>query len=112
VLTLRVSIPESLIVDKEQAARTHEQIVRRIEQIAGVTSRSSSKTFQDPGAVCPRSAASTRVMSSLLFGVSAIDPLTYAAVVTGLGATALLASYIPAARASRMDPTIALRWEA
>ena len=36
VLTLRVSIPESLVPDKEQAARTHEQIARRIEQVPGV----------------------------------------------------------------------------
>jgi putative ABC transport system permease protein len=57
-------------------------------------------------------AAATRVMSALLYGVSAIDPLTYFAVTAGLGATALLASYIPAARAARVDPAIALRWEA
>jgi predicted permease len=54
----------------------------------------------------------TRVMSSLLFGVSAVDPLTYAAVSGGLAATALLASYLPAARAARIDPAHALRWEA
>jgi len=54
----------------------------------------------------------TRVMSALLFGVSAMDPLMYAAVALGLGATALLASYLPAARAARVDPAVALRWEA
>jgi predicted permease len=53
----------------------------------------------------------TRVMSALLFGVSALDPATYAAVAIGLGATALLASYLPAARASRVDPAEALRRE-
>ena len=58
------------------------------------------------------SAGLTRVMSALLFGVSGMDPLTYAAVSIGLAATALLASYIPAARAARVDPAIALRWEA
>jgi predicted permease len=58
------------------------------------------------------SAALTRVMSALLFGVSAMDPLTYVAVTAGLAATALLASYIPAARAARVDPAVALRWEA
>jgi putative ABC transport system permease protein len=58
------------------------------------------------------SAGLTRVMSALLFGVSAMDPLTYAAVSAGLAATALLASYIPAARAARVDPAVALRWEA
>jgi ABC-type antimicrobial peptide transport system permease subunit len=57
-------------------------------------------------------AVATRVMSALLFGVSALDPPTYAAVAIGLSATALLASYLPAHRASRVDPAEALRAEA
>jgi putative ABC transport system permease protein len=56
-------------------------------------------------------AVATRVMSALLFGVGALDPLTYVAVAIGLGATALLASYLPAHRASRVDPAEALRAE-
>ena len=56
-------------------------------------------------------ALATRVMSAMLFGVSATDPLTYVAVAVALGGTALLASYIPAARAARVDPAIALRAE-
>jgi putative ABC transport system permease protein len=56
-------------------------------------------------------AALSRFMSALLFGVSGVDPITYLAVAFGLGATALLASYIPAARAARVDPAMALRWE-
>jgi putative ABC transport system permease protein len=55
------------------------------------------------------SLALTRVMSALLFGVSAIDPITYAAVSMGLGGVALLASWLPARRASRVDPVTALR---
>ncbi len=51
-----------------------------------------------------------RVMSALLFGVSPMDPVTYLTVALGLTATALLASYIPAARAARVDPASALRW--
>jgi len=51
----------------------------------------------------------TRVMSTLLFGVNALDGLTYAAVAAGLAATTLLASYVPALRASRIDPAEALR---
>jgi ABC-type antimicrobial peptide transport system permease subunit len=54
----------------------------------------------------------TRVMSSLLFGVSALDPATYVLAAAGLGGTALLASYLPARRASRLDPAHALRQEA
>ena len=54
----------------------------------------------------------TRVMTTLLYGVSALDAMTYIAVAAGLGATALLASYLPALRAARVDPAVALRWEA
>lgn len=53
----------------------------------------------------------TRWMSSLLFGVSAVDPVTYAAVGVGLAAAALLASYLPARRATSIDPVRALRSE-
>jgi len=51
----------------------------------------------------------TRVMSTLLYGVRPLDPLTYVAVAAGLGCTALLASYLPAARAARVAPAEALR---
>jgi ABC-type antimicrobial peptide transport system permease subunit len=54
----------------------------------------------------------TRTMSALLFGVTAYDPVTYAAVAIALGGTAVLASYLPARRASKVDPAEALRWEA
>jgi putative ABC transport system permease protein len=57
-------------------------------------------------------AALTRAMATLLFGVSALDPLTYVAVALALGATALVATYLPARRAARIDPAAALRWEA
>ncbi len=52
-----------------------------------------------------------RVMSSLLFEVSGSDPATLVAVTVGLASIALLASYIPAQRASRLDPVKALRYE-
>ncbi len=56
-------------------------------------------------------AALTRVMASLLFGVSTTDMLTFAIVPIILIVTALLATYIPALRATRVDPTVALREE-
>ena len=55
--------------------------------------------------------ASTRLMKSMLFEVSPLDPVTYLAVAFGLIAAAALASYVPALRATRIDPTEALRSE-
>jgi putative ABC transport system permease protein len=55
--------------------------------------------------------ALTRLLSTLLFGVTAHDPLTLAAVAALLGGITALASYLPARRAASVDPVIALRYE-
>jgi ABC-type antimicrobial peptide transport system permease subunit len=56
-------------------------------------------------------AAATRLLASQLFGVGTMDPLTFTAVPILLGLVALAACYLPALRASRVDPIVALRAE-
>ena len=57
------------------------------------------------------SLAMTRLISGMLFGITATDPLTFAAVAALLGTVAFLANYLPARRASKVEPMVALRYE-
>jgi putative ABC transport system permease protein len=52
----------------------------------------------------------TRLMAHLIFGVKTWDPIVFVSVTVLLGAVALIATYMPARKASRMEPLIALRY--
>jgi ABC-type lipoprotein release transport system permease subunit len=59
----------------------------------------------------PISLASSRVLRSFLFEMRSTDPLSLAAVILMLGLVATFASFIPARRAAKVDPMVALRYE-
>ncbi|HSO76385.1 MAG TPA: FtsX-like permease family protein, partial [Blastocatellia bacterium] len=99
------------------AGRTHEIGIRmamgaqQAEVLRMILGDGAKLTAMGIGIGLGVALALTRVLSSLLFGVSAADPVTFAAISLVLACVAMLASYIPARRAARIDPMEALRYD-
>jgi putative ABC transport system permease protein len=97
--------------------RTHEIGIRmalgasRPDVLALVVKQGMTLALMGIAAGAMLSLGMTRLIAGMLFGITATDPLTFAGVAALLGTVAFLANYLPARRASNVDPMVALRYE-
>ena len=99
------------------AQRTHEIGIRmalgarRPDVLALVVKQGMALAAMGIAAGAALALAMARLISGMLFGITATDPLTFAGVIALLGTVAFLANYVPARRAAKVDPMVALRYE-
>jgi predicted permease len=105
------------VISYSVAQRTHEIGIRMAlgaqpgDMLGMVVRQAMTMTLIGVGIGLAGAYVATRVLSSLLFGIGAHDPVTFGAVAIVLAAIALLASIVPARRATKVDPLVALRHE-
>ncbi len=105
------------VVTNSVNEQTHEIGIRmalgadRREVLASILSRAALLAAIGIGIGIVGALALTRLLASVLYGTKPYDPLTYAAVALLLAGVAMVASYVPARRATKVDPMVALRYE-